>query len=109
MLGSGVKLNSGLKLCLSAALMTFCGSGCASTGWNADAVPLPRSTPFDSNQFARNAYLDGFGSGYRAQSSGSAQGVELISGPYAEARRQGFRAGVAHAQAEAPAAEGNPK
>jgi hypothetical protein len=74
--------------------------GCATEGWQAEEVPLPRSTPFDSNQFARNAYLEGFRQGYTAQSSGGPTAVETVSGPYAEARRHGFYAGAAQARAQ---------
>lgn len=77
-------------------------NGCASSGWQSDDTPLPASTPFDSNQMARAAYLEGFRSGYRAQASGSAHGLELISGPYLHARQQGFQAGAAHARALQP-------
>jgi hypothetical protein len=77
----------------------FLGLGCASNGWQAEEAPVPATTPFDSNQMARNAYLEGFRSGYRAQSSGSTA-VEMIGGPYLHAREMGFRAGAAAAQAE---------
>src|SRR5688500_15047467 len=74
--------------------------GCASEGWQGENVPVPRSTPFDSNQFARNAYLEGFRQGYRAQGGDGLATVETVDGPNAEARRQGFYAGAAQARAE---------
>ena len=75
-------------------------AGCANDGWQAQNVPLPRATPFDSNEFARTAYLDGFSRGYNAEISGASGSPEMISGPYLQARRQGFHAGAAHARAE---------
>src|SRR5687768_7047949 len=81
-------------------LICFAWIGCASSGWQANDVPGPRSTPFDSHQLARNAYLEGYRSGYRAQISGQSMGIELAGGPYLYARRQGFQAGVAHARAQ---------
>jgi hypothetical protein len=75
--------------------------GCASSGWQAVDVPLPRSTPYDSNQFARNAYLEGFRGGYRAQQNAD-RSVSLIGGPYQDAQIHGFRAGAALARSEMP-------
>lgn len=74
-------------------------SGCASQGWQSADIPLPRSTPYDSNQFARNAYLDGYRSGYRAQQNGD-RGVSLMGGPYQDAQLHGFQAGAAQARAQ---------
>ena len=82
-------------------ILTFALLGCASnSGWQSGNTPLPKSTPFDSNQLERAAYLDGFRNGYRAQTSGASLGVELESGPYLHARQLGFQAGVAHARAQ---------
>jgi hypothetical protein len=75
--------------------------GCASNDWQAEQVPLPRSTPFDANQMARSAYLEGFREGFRAQQSQS-DSVELVSGPHREAKLAGFRAGAAEARARQP-------
>lgn len=94
-------MKSKMRFGVCVALL-FASIGCASSGWQAEDVPLPRSTPFDSNQMARAAYLEGFRSGYRAQSSGSRHGLELVSGPYLHARRQGFQAGAAQARAQQP-------
>ena len=63
-------------------------------------MPLPRTTPFDSDQFARSAYLEGFRTGYRAQSSGRRGSVDVLSGPYLFAKQQGYYAGAGQAQAE---------
>jgi hypothetical protein len=76
-------------------------AGCSSTGWKSENIPLPRSTPFDSNQLARQAFLDGFERGYRSEKMGGPSSVELITGPFAEARRQGFNAGVLRARSDA--------
>jgi hypothetical protein len=72
--------------------------GCASQGWRTHDIPYPAGTPFDANQFARQAYLDGFRSGYIAQQQ--QKGTELISGPFGRARELGFRAGAAEARAQ---------
>jgi len=74
------------------------GTGCASNDWQAEQVPLPSSTPFDANQMARSAYLEGFRDGFRAQQNKS-NSVELVSGPFREARLAGFQAGAAEARA----------
>ena len=84
-----------LALCLALA-------GCVSKNWQASDVPTPASTPFDSDQLARAAYLDGFRTGYRAQRSGNTLGVHLEGGPYLHARQLGFQAGAAHARAQLP-------
>jgi hypothetical protein len=76
------------------------GVGCATGEWQAENIPAPRATPFDSNQLARNAYIEGFRQGYRAQSSGGPAAVEMLTGPFVEARRQGFYAGAAQARSE---------
>jgi hypothetical protein len=90
-----MKLPLGLILvCAGTAL----GGGCTSGKWQAEQIPVPRSTPFDANQMARNAFLDGYREGYRAQKNNS-QGVALVSGPYREAKLAGFRAGAAEARA----------
>jgi hypothetical protein len=81
---------------LAAAAIMF--GGCATGEWQASDVPLPTATPFDSNQMARGAYLDGFRQGYHAQRDGSAASVELLGGPYLQPRQQGFHAGAAQAR-----------
>jgi hypothetical protein len=76
-------------------------SGCASQeGWRSENIPYPRSTPYDANEFSRTAYLDGFGRGYHAESSGGGGDVEMLSGPHSDARRRGFYAGMAQARAD---------
>lgn len=92
---------------ISLALLIF-AAGCASQGWQGHDIPFPVATPFDANQFARQAYLDGFRSGYIAQQQ--RKSAEVISGPYARARELGFRAGAAEALAkmEAAAAPSSP-
>jgi hypothetical protein len=75
--------------------------GCASNDpWQGESLPLPTTTPFDANPFARRAYLDGFASGYRATQQGGVAGVDLISGPHRQARKMGYEAGAASARAE---------
>ncbi len=88
---------------LVALLVLFAG-GCVSRQpsgqkWQGESVPLPVSTPFDANQFARLAYLEGFRAGYHAQWN-RGNGVELLTGPYGQARELGFHAGAAEARAE---------
>ena len=85
------------SICLCALAALFLG--CASNQWRADDVPYPQTTPFDSNQFARTTYLDGFAQGYRSAMGGSPVNVDMLTGPYAGARRAGFYAGEAHARA----------
>ena len=85
-------------------------AGCASSGkWQSEKIPYPRSTPFDSDQFARTAYLDGFRTGYRAEAFGAAGTVDMLSEPYKEARRVGYYAGAGQAKAEKEAAEKSAK
>jgi hypothetical protein len=81
--------------------------GCASGPWKAENIPFPRTTPFDSNGFARTAYLDGFERGYRAEMSGESASADLLTGPHGDTKRQGFHAGVAHARAEKAGASQN--
>ena len=76
------------------------GIGCASTEWQAEEIPYPASTPFDSNQFARAIYLEGFRQGYRSEMFGDATTVDMLSGPNLQARRLGFYAGLGRARAE---------
>jgi hypothetical protein len=85
------------KASISLALLLI-AAGCASEGWQTHSVPFPASTPFDANPFARQAYLDGFRSGYVAQQQ--QKGAEFLSGPYGRARELGFRAGAAEARSE---------
>jgi hypothetical protein len=89
-----------MKRCLvviaTCAVMAM-GLGCASNGWRAEQVPLPTATPFDANQMARNAYLEGFREGFRAQQNKS-NSIELVGGPHREAKLAGFRAGAAEAR-----------
>ena len=90
-------MKNGLELAILCAGIAL-GMGCASNDWQADQVPLPPSTPYDANQMARTAYLEGFRQGYTAQRNQSG-GVEFVSGPYRDAKQQGFRAGAAEARA----------
>jgi hypothetical protein len=90
-----------MKDCITVAILCAgiaMGFGCASNEWQADQVPLPQSTPYDANQMARTAYLEGFRQGYTAQRNQSG-GVEFVTGPYRDAKQQGFRAGAAEARA----------
>ena len=90
-----------MKRCaLLNSFMCLVLAGCATGEWQAEQVPLPAATPFDANHFARNAFMEGFRQGYRAQSTGGPAAVELVSGPYLQARKQGFYAGAAQARAE---------
>jgi hypothetical protein len=76
-------------------------AACAShQQWHAEQIPLPRSTPFDADEFARNAYLEGFRTGYRAEKSLEPHSADQISGAYFEARRLGYYAGAAEARRE---------
>lgn len=90
-------MKRGVLVLALGCVLSICG--CASQGWQSADVPLPRSTPFDSNEFARNAYLEGYRAGYRAQRSGD-RGVSLVDGPYQAAQMQGFRAGASQALSE---------
>jgi hypothetical protein len=91
-------------------LILAAAAGCASTtGWQAENVPFPRATPFDSNELARTAYLDGFERGYRDELSGVHANIEMLTGNYSYAQRQGFYAGAAQARAEKAAVAQNDK
>jgi len=92
-----------LKTILAALSLLFAGA-CATGEWQASDVPLPTSTPYDSNQMVRAAFLEGFRHGYRAQKDGGPPSVELVTGPYVHAREQGFYVGAAQARAEGYAA-----
>jgi hypothetical protein len=83
------------------AALILLAVGCAShPRWESENVPMPRSTPYDANEFARNAYLEGFRSGYRAESSGMGAPVDLMTPPNVHARRLGYHAGAAAARSE---------
>jgi hypothetical protein len=76
-------------------------AGCASNDkWQAEQIPYPRSTPFDRNEFARQAFLDGFRLGYRAEMHQGTQAVDVLGGPYLNARQLGYYAGVGQARRE---------
>jgi len=96
-----------LRSMLAAASLLFAG-GCATDGWQASDVPVPRTTPYDSNQMVRAAYLDAFRQGYLAQKDGGPASVDVITGPYELARQQGFNAGVAQARADGSTGAGAP-
>ncbi|HEV8542916.1 MAG TPA: hypothetical protein VGR78_11035 [Verrucomicrobiae bacterium] len=99
-----------LKNVLFCLILAVAAAGCASTtGWQAENVPFPRTTPFDSNEFARAAYLDGFERGYRDELSGVQANIEMLNGNYSYAQRQGFYAGAAQARAEKAAVAQNDK
>ena len=85
-----------LKILPLAALLAV-ACACTSNRWQAENIPLPVATPFDASHFARTAYLEGFRSGYRAQSRGL-QHSEFLGNPYKEARRLGYIAGAARAR-----------
>ncbi len=78
--------------------------GCASTEQQGQNIPVPSSTPYDLDQFARTAYLDGFRRGYREQMSGGVPNVDVLNGPYPQAQRAGYYAGAAEAKASQAAA-----
>jgi hypothetical protein len=82
-------------------------TGCASSGWKSEAIPFPRSTPFDRDQFTRRAFLDGFERGYRAEMAGGPVSVESLSGPYLDAQKQGFYTGAAEARAKKAEIQGH--
>lgn len=82
------------------SLLLLGAAGCATNDWQAEDIPYPRTTPFDASQFARAAFLDGFGRGYSSAKSGGGTTVEMLTGPFTHARRQGFFAGSAQARAE---------
>ncbi len=84
---------------LIAASALLIAAGCATNDWRGAEIPYPSTTPFDSSNFARTAYLDGFARGYQAETSGGGANVEMLAGPYREARRQGYYAGAAQARA----------
>ena len=73
-------------------------AGCAS--WQADEVPLPSATPFDSNHAHSVAYLDAFRDGYRAGAREGRISQEVITGPNRFARELGWRAGATQAIAD---------
>lgn len=76
-------------------------AGCATGEWQSETIPYPSSTPFDSNPFARRAYLDGFATGYRSEKRGEASNVDVVAGTQKQARRLGIYAGAATARGEA--------
>lgn len=90
-----------LKNWLIVLMLALAAAGCTTTSeWQAEDIPYPRTTPFDSNEFARTAYLDGFRSGYRSVASGGSRSIDLLTEPNVEARRLGYYAGAAQARAE---------
>lgn len=65
-------------------------------------IPLPSSTPFDANVFARQAYLDGYRVGYNAVISGQTWLTDTLpGGAFSSARRLGFYAGAGQARYDA--------
>jgi len=84
------------------SVIIFCAglTGCASNSWHADTSPYPTTTPFDADPLARQAFLDGFNQGYRAQGGSAVANVDMMAGAYSDARRQGYYAGSAKATAE---------
>jgi hypothetical protein len=84
------------------ALLAACASD---SKWQAEQIPYPRSTPFDRNQFARQAFLDGFRTGYRAQTHQGPQAVDVLGPPYLQARQLGYYAGVAEARRQTEGVE----
>jgi hypothetical protein len=101
----GGRMNSGK--CLVCSVLFVLLSACSSDSkWHAEQIPYPRSTPFDRNQFARQAFLDGFRVGYRAEMHQGPQAVDVLSPPYLQARQLGYRAGAAQARQEREGANG---
>jgi hypothetical protein len=68
-------------------------TACAST--QKQVIQLPATTPFDTNTFARQAYLDAYSEGYRSAQSGGEITPGFTRGPYSFARELGWRAGAA--------------
>lgn len=81
------------------------GAGCASSGLQSENIPYPRSTPFDSNELARNAFMDGFRTGYRSEVYKDGTIVDNLPGPHRDARRLGFYAGAGEARREKGSAQ----
>lgn len=71
-------------------------AGCATNQYS-ETVPYPRSTPFDADTARREAFLDGFRSGYRSVATGDFYSQEMLPSSFREARRLGFEAGRAQA------------
>jgi hypothetical protein len=90
----------GLSHFVFATLLLIAASCASSEKWESENIPFPRSTPFDANEFARKAYLDGFRSGYRAEMAGEGTTADVLAPPYVQARRLGFYAGVSQARSE---------
>jgi hypothetical protein len=86
------------NLLCAAAVAVF--AGCATGKWTGENIPYPVSTPYDMNVQARAAYLDGFQQGYRSQKSSGISRVETLTGPFVQARQEGFYLGAAQARAE---------
>jgi hypothetical protein len=71
--------------------------GCTSVSTN-QSIPLPDSTPFDSNAATRQMYLDAYRDGYRAVAFGGSSTVDSMHGPNQRIKELGWRAGAADAQ-----------
>ena len=86
------------KTCLVIGLLGM--SGCATGKWQGETTPYPQTTPFDSHEFARSIYMEGFRQGYRFEKFGDATTIDMLTGPNLHARRLGYYAGAARARAE---------
>ena len=79
------------------SLIGLCGvlliSGCSSLQESAN-VPLPETTPFDTNPMARDAYLQAYREGYLTAAEGQNTSREFLYGPYRFPRELGWKAGV---------------
>src|SRR5580765_4971328 len=89
-----------LKLIGSSVFLVLLLACASDSKWRAEQIPYPRSTPFDRNEFARQAFLDGFRAGYRAQMHLGATTVDVLGPPYLQARQLGYYAGVGQARRE---------
>jgi hypothetical protein len=74
-------------------------AGCAMTA--PEPIATPSSTPFDANIMEREAYLDGYRTGYRAAKAREQIVPDTLAGPFREARKAGFYAGVGQARFDA--------
>lgn len=84
-----------MRVFICSAISMVVLAGCAS--WETENVPLPASTPFDSNPAARMAYLDAFRDGYRTATREGRISQDFITGPNRFARELGWRAGATQA------------
>src|SRR5689334_12396022 len=86
------------KVLIWSILLVLLAACASDSKWQAEQIPYPRSTPFDRSPFARQAFLDGFRTGYRAQMHQGPQAVDVLGPPNLRARQLGYYAGVAEAR-----------